>query len=214
MRLAIIGLFFAVAMAHAESVWERPIWDNPPAKQDSAQPTASNLATPQSDTIKFSPNTFVDPRDSQSYKTVTVRGVTWLAENLNYEGERSLCYDNKPHCKNDGRLYIWRFARRACPPGTRFPTVKDWERVLGSDQFKQTLVKTGYRSFSGGYYDYGKNGYYWSAEETGDYANYAYYIKLKVGRWQQEAFYKDQANSVRCIVEDSKTGGSHTWGDQ
>ena len=53
-----------------------------------------------------------------------------------------------------------------------------------------------------------------TAEEKDDYTDYAYYFKWKFGSWQKKAFYKDQANSIRCIVEGSKTSGSHTWGDQ
>ncbi|MBR5412060.1 MAG: hypothetical protein IK114_03320 [Fibrobacter sp.] len=214
MRFTIIGLFFAVAMANATSVWERSPWDNSPmkSKQGSApQAVRENQATEE---IKGDPNTFVDTRDHQLYKTVTVYGMTWLAENLNYESGQSSCYNNNPHCKNNGRLYTWHYAQRACPPGTRLPTVEDWEKALESSNFEKTLTMTGYRFFNGGFYDFGNTGAYWAAEEKEDYAGYAYFFKYKFGSWKKEAFYKEQANSIRCIVEGSKTSGSHTWGDQ
>ena len=214
MRFTIIGLFFAVAMANATSVWERSPWDNSPmkSKQGSApQAVRENQATEE---IKGDPNTFVDTRDHQLYKTVTVYGMTWLAENLNNESGQSSCYNNNPHCKNNGRLYTWHYAQRACPPGTRLPTVEDWEKALESSNFEKTLTMTGYRFFNGGFYDFGNTGAYWAAEEKEDYAGYAYFFKYKFGSWKKEAFYKEQANSIRCIVEGSKTSGSHTWGDQ
>ena len=204
------ALLVAATVASATSVWERSPWDKSPATQETAQPAAA-----QANSAKADPNTFIDSRDHQPYKTITVGGLTWLAENLNYENSESTCYNKRPHCKKDGRLYTWHFAQRACPPGTRLPTIRDWERALGSSQFEETLTMTGFRAFNGDYYDYANTGVYWTAEEKDDYADYAYYFKWKkFGGWQEEAFYKDQAGAVRCIGEDSKTSGSHTWGDQ
>ena len=212
MKFAPIGFLFAVAMANATSVWERSPWDNSPMKtEQNAAPQA--VRENQAD-IKGDPNTFVDTRDHQLYKTITVYGVTWLAENLNYESGPSACYSNKPHCKNEGRLYAWHYAQRACPPGTRLPTVADWEKALGASNFEKTLTLTGYRFYNGDFYDYGNTGAYWAAEEKEDYTGYAYFFKYKFGDWQKEAFYKEQGNSIRCIVDDGKQGGSHTWGDQ
>ncbi len=213
MKFAFIGFLFAVAMVNAASVWERSPWDTSPTEvKEQTQPTAVRQS---SDARPADANTFIDSRDNQPYKTITVYGTTWLAENLNYEDRQSSCYNKKPHCKKDGRLYTWHFAKKACPPGTRLPTTEDWERALPADAFESTLTSgTGFRAFNGDFYDYHSTGVYWTAEEKDDYADYAYYFKWKMGSWQKEAFYKDQANSIRCIVEGSKTSGSHTWGDQ
>ena len=207
------ALLVAATTASATSVWERSPWDKSPTEvKEQAEPTAVRQSGEAGSTNS---DIFIDSRDNQPYRTITVYGMTWLAENLNYEDSQSTCYDKKPHCKKDGRLYTWRFAQRACPPGTRLPTTRDWERALRADSFESTLSSgTGFRAFNGDFYDYNNTGVYWAAEEKDDYADYAYYFKWKFGSWQQEAFYKDQANSVRCIVEGSKSSGSHTWGDQ
>lgn len=207
------ALLVAATVAGAASVWERSPWDNSPAeaKKEQAEPTAVRQT---GEAKPADPNTFIDSRDNQPYRTITISGVTWMAENLNYEDKQSSCYNKKPHCKKDGRLYTWHYAQRICPPGTRLPTVADWEHALYSDQFAQTLSLSGYRFYNGDFYDYAMTGAYWAAEEKEDYVSYAYFFKNKFGDWQKEAFYKEQGNSVRCIVGSSESTGAHKWGDQ
>lgn len=62
--------------------------------------------------------TFTDPRDGQKYRIVNIDGTRWFAQNLNFETEYSMCYDNDPaNCKKYGRLY--RSAESVCPDGWR-----------------------------------------------------------------------------------------------
>lgn len=56
---------------------------------------------------------FTDPRDGEIYKTISLNGVTWMAENLRYKCEGSFAYDDdETNVKRFGRLYT---LEGACP---------------------------------------------------------------------------------------------------
>jgi len=136
--------------------------------------------------IAAASDSFTDSRDNKKYKTIKIGTQTWMAENLNYQGEDGylgLCYGDRPkeqirkpeNCEKYGRLYDWGEAmgldreynekkfgndenvQGVCPSGWHLPSKEEW----------QTLV-----DFVGGNYSAGgklkaRNG--WNSNGTDDF---------------------------------------------
>ena len=161
-------------------------------------------------------NTFTDERDGQKYRTVNIAGQTWMAQNLNYNTGKSMCYyDEASNCDNLGMLYTWDDAAVACPDGWHLPDDGEWSHLINSfggiREAGKHLKKgggSGFNDLLAGYHDkdgfFGKkeeSSYHWSStEQNDDYASFKgiYHDVDNVGAY---TYTKADGFSVRCIKD-------------
>ena len=173
--------------------------------------------------------TFTDSRDGKTYKTVTIGGKRWFAQNLNYATSGSKCYENNTgNCDKYGRLYTWDDAMKACPAGWHVAKDEEWEALVktaggekvagtklksstgwnsksgvpaGTDNYGFSALPDGYGVSVGSFDAAGYGGNWWSATE--DYAD---------GAWHRSMYYdfqnvgrhdggKTVLFSVRCMAD-------------
>lgn len=148
---------------------------------------------------------FVDARDLQSYKTIEIGGLVWMAQNLNYFDasdslyKRTSCYnDSAEYCEKQGRLYAWNVAMVACPQGWKIPSKADFaaDSLMSLDFASE--IGGGYHFIE--YYNYfDEYAYFWTTDELR--ANYARTVMLEKGRSSvsYDETYEEFALSVRCV---------------
>ena len=172
---------------------------------------------------------FVDKRDNLMYRTVSLKGNVWLAENISYKSGK--CFDDDTTlCDKYGRLYTWKEASTACPEGYHLPTKTEWNSLVGVDSLmadKGWLLdngksggsnKTGFSVLPGGRYVSVKGGgvdtgytdlahaaYFWTATKTssGDSAEAVLFSSVPA-RWSKAAPRNDRY-SVRCVGDSATT---------
>ena len=87
---------------------------------------------------------FTDPRDGQSYKTVTIDGLTWMAENLKFKMDSTAspsCGDSLEFCAKLGLYYTWDVAMNACPVGWHLPDSTEWKSLIAATGGKFAAVE-------------------------------------------------------------------------
>ncbi|MBQ1913322.1 MAG: hypothetical protein II171_07165 [Bacteroidales bacterium] len=162
-----------------------------------------------------------------AYRTVSLNGLLWQAENL-YEENTGASYEDSPVVDSVlGRYYTWTQAQTACPEGWRLPTAAEWDalgeeagRLMANAFFLEermwpiniqfeinnetgfNAIPAGYRDNTAGYYaqaGYGEYALFWTADEDGDKAEYRYIFGKNPQIQKGKGDKNTLALSVRCV---------------
>jgi len=170
---------------------------------------------------------FTDPRDGKVYRTVKIGNQVWMAENLNFDCPRSKCYGNDPkNAEKYGRLYDWKTANKACPPGWHLPSKEEWQALVdfaggdaiagkklkaksgwnnngnGMDEFGFSALPGGNRYSGSGFGNVGNLGYWWSASKDEDYGfPCGRFMGYNYDRAGWDIYFKSFLLSVRCVQD-------------
>jgi len=167
---------------------------------------------------------FTDSRDGKTYKTVTVGGKKWMAQNLNYQAGKSWCYgDDNSNCEEKyGRLYDWSTAQTVCPTGWHLSTRQEWNDLVkaaggeaagrtlkstsgwsiygtGTDDYGFSAMSAGYRRTNGSFDGAGGYGYWWAATEGGSGGAYGRSMDSDEDLVYEYGLDKGYGLSVRCV---------------
>lgn len=144
-------------------------------------------------TCLFGEDKFTDNRDGNVYRTITIHGITWMAENLKFESKTgAFIFDNNSNnVPGYGLLYEWRTAVKACPSGWHLPSGDEfqflvnhlehgdtWKR-LPSDKFSFGIQLGGMQDHEGTFSEMDESGYYWTSTEY-DSGNAEYFSYLLI----------------------------------
>ena len=174
---------------------------------------------------------FTDTRDNRTYKTINIGHTKWMAENLNYKTDSSICYNNSKddfYCNRYGRFYTYEEAKNACPTGWHLPTKKDFDTLLyigsptkhtyslvsaenpgydGNNSSGFSLVTMGSQHKNGTFYAKDKNAFLWSATELDDSITYVLDVYHGDGISDTTYIAKLLSNvnykgNIRCVSEE------------
>ena len=238
--VAIYGLVFcAFLLAACSDIGERNNPTDPlaanydPAILDPSLSSSSAVVVPTPASWNYlNPSVaygeYVDARDSRVYRTASINGKIWLAENVNF-AKAGKCYDDDSTlCDKYGRLYTWKEASTACPAGFHLPTGDEWNtlpskakslmalkgwaldggKTGGNDSLGFAVLPGGYyvskalKNYSVGYYDLMDGAYFWTATKISSDSAYGRVVTSS-SIWPNPSA-QTLAYSVRC-VGDSET---------
>ena len=122
---------------------------------------------------------FIDKRDGNVYRTISLEGVTWMAENLRFKANKGAFYfDNDTNnLAGYGVLYNWKTAVNVCPDGWHLPSGSDFRSLTNHFDNKETWGKVasepssfgiqfgGMQDYEGTFSEMDESCYYWTSTE-------------------------------------------------
>jgi uncharacterized protein (TIGR02145 family) len=106
------------------------------ATGSNSEPNGTDIDDLRIESIKLSPpedSVLVDSRDGQEYNLFYLDERWWFVDNLNFESNNSMCFDNlSENCLQQGRLYLGSELLQntsdtaLCPEGFTIPNNEDW----------------------------------------------------------------------------------------
>ena len=164
-------------------------------------------------------DTYTDPRDGKTYKTIKIDSQIWMAENLNYEAKYSWCID----CETYGRVYKWDAALVSCPVSWHLPSDEEWTTLtsnVGGGSLKEagtshwkspntgatnksgfSALPHGYRSLSGTLDWETKIGFWWTSTPSKRTNAWTWRLDYDSGTVKKQASFKQIGASVRCVKD-------------
>jgi uncharacterized protein (TIGR02145 family) len=145
--------------------------------------------------VPITHETITDACDNQVYRTLTIEGMTWMQQDLNFNAPGSICPDTLSTCKM--RLYSWSTAmgvdsqfdttlfgassgsrQGVCPAGWHLPTLEEWlelERIMRLPGLSEDWESSDGFDLKGWRHSGAETlGWYWIADEAGpEKARYA-----------------------------------------
>jgi uncharacterized protein (TIGR02145 family) len=136
---------------------------------------------------------FTDKRDGNVYRTITIAGVTWMAENLKYKAKTGAFYfdNDSNNMLQYGVLYDWKTALNSCPAGWRLPSGSEFQALINHFDQKETWGRTatdpssfgiqlgGMQDYEGTFSEMNESGYYWTSTDY-DPGNAEYFSYLLI----------------------------------
>jgi uncharacterized protein (TIGR02145 family) len=134
-----------------------------------------------------------DKRDGNVYRTVTIAGATWMAENLWFKAWTGALYFNNDsnNILGYGALYEWKTAMNSCPAGWHLPSGTEFQTLINHLEQKDVWRKNaldpssfgiqlgGMQDYEGIYSEMDESAYYWTSTEY-DKNNAEYFSYLLI----------------------------------
>jgi uncharacterized protein (TIGR02145 family) len=173
--------------------------------------------------------TFTDIRDNRRYAYTVIGEQVWMAENLDYSANGSVCYNNSQiNCNKYGRLYDWATAMDVCPEGWHLPSDDEWSVLIargarslkatsgwtdfdgissnGNDSYGFAALPCGNVSSSGDFEGACDSkewcfGTWWSSDEKDDTTSLNLMLRQQSMNVYMQSDSKSSLRSVRCLKD-------------